>query len=1060
MLHSLRLSLLTIAALVASAFDASAQGLVINEIMSANLGEALDPSWNYGGWIELYNPSERAVSLATMTLTDHRGHSSKLTKAHGEVPAHGFRCLWFGHYDAKNFPSQIDFKLDCDGGYISLSDGSTTATATYPAAISRTSWARVADGSDSWAHCAWPTPQSSNSGASFADRQLQAPQPSHDGGWIDGAVSFSVDVPDGAELYYTTDGTVPSLSSQRASLPAHFTVESNTVYRFRAIADGFLPSPVVTRSFITRSYTKEVADEWWDGWDWGGWGGNEWGGTHQETTTFTGFALLSITADPADLYDDERGLYVDGTNGGWSYWGYANYYRDWDRPVNVEIFDAEGLPLVNQEADMSMAGGYSRMNSVKSFKLKTGKQFDGRNFFATIARGGTPTAEGGSPDEESGTPTAKANSPNKDTSDSQLSPSSAPIFPEKPYVRYKDLLVRAGGDELYDRHQDNALQTIARRSGLYIDSQAFRPVYVFFNGEYIETLLLREPSNKQYGHSNYAMDTDRMDNLEESDITGVTLVNGSWDAFGLLYDTAAEAPANAESWATICSLLDVDEYANYFALETFLANEDWPQNNIKMFRENPAEASSKAAKASAKASEAPSKAAEASANPAEAPSHWAPLQAPLPADAGRYHVVLQDLDACFHESGNTFDRMEQHTFYPYAVAGRQENILLTLFLNLMRFEEFRQRFVTAYSLMAGSVFRPDAVRDDLDALQRLFAEGYVEKATDLHSVLTSLQNKLSDTFCQKRIGYLRKWSRANINTARAITATIDAPLGATLAAPLTGPIPLPRNAFSGTLYLPLTLQAHPIVGQTFVGWQRTTGSKTQTVANEPTLQLVEDGTYTPLYSPTDDAPPLVINELSASNDIYQSPRLKRSDWIELYNLTDQPVDLAGCFISADADTPLAHQISDLPGGTIIPPHGHRILWADGQELPFKLSLPASPSDGIQPQGTVVLTAPDGAWQTLLSFPHHGSRQSVGRWPDGGQNLYIFDRPTIAGPNLLTSYARSYSTEPVLVGSPSIPASTDSKPAPGTIGTYDTAGRRVGSSTQHGVVISGGRKQTR
>ena len=31
--------------------------LVINEIMARNIDMMMDPSFNYGGWIELYNPN-------------------------------------------------------------------------------------------------------------------------------------------------------------------------------------------------------------------------------------------------------------------------------------------------------------------------------------------------------------------------------------------------------------------------------------------------------------------------------------------------------------------------------------------------------------------------------------------------------------------------------------------------------------------------------------------------------------------------------------------------------------------------------------------------------------------------------------------------------------------------------------------------------------------------------------------------------------------------------------------------------------------------------------------
>ena len=43
--------------------------LVINEIMARNIDTMIDPSFNYGGWIELYNPTESSISLNGMYIS-------------------------------------------------------------------------------------------------------------------------------------------------------------------------------------------------------------------------------------------------------------------------------------------------------------------------------------------------------------------------------------------------------------------------------------------------------------------------------------------------------------------------------------------------------------------------------------------------------------------------------------------------------------------------------------------------------------------------------------------------------------------------------------------------------------------------------------------------------------------------------------------------------------------------------------------------------------------------------------------------------------------------------
>lgn len=976
---------------------AAAQDILINEVMSANLGEVIDPSWNFGGWIELYNPSSRAVNLNGMAVRDHKDRVFPLTKSHGSVPAGGYKNVWFGHHD-KNFPAQVDFKLDCDGGTISLlattaADAAVVDVVSYPAAISRTSWSRIADGAGQWTFCPWPTPEAANPQTSAAaTRQLPAPVPSLAGGWITGTTSFTVAVDPDAELYYTTDGSCPVATSEKASKNADgtvdFSVSKNTVFRFRALPrnaeSGLLPSPVVTRSFLTRQCTKTVTV---DPWDWGGWGPGGWGETREETTTFDGFSLLSVVADPDYLYDDTIGIYVDGTNGGWSYWGSANYYQDWDRPVNVEIFDPEGVSLVNQEVDMCMSGGYSRMSDPKSFKLKSDKKFEHVNYYPLTG-----------------------------------------LFDEKPYVRSRDVLVRVGGSSMVDRHQDNVLQALVRRSGFYLNTQASRPVYVFFNGEYIETLFLREPSNKQYGASNYGMDTDFMDMLEESDITALGVASGTRDAFDALCAAARECASNDTQWARVCCMLDIDEFANYFAIETYLANQDWPQNNIKMFRENSDEI--------------------VDFNRDEDVAHG-------------FHVVLQDLDACFHETGDTFSRIDGQEYYSYASAGRQENVVLTLFFNLMKREEFRRRFVDAFCLVAGSVFEPSMVQADLSELSDNLTAGYVEKRSEAQKALSSIGMQLSASWKQKRLGYLKKWARAGLTKAKSITATIgvegmdafspSAAAASRGAAILLNGQPIPRSRFDGTLFLPVELSAPRICGRTFIGWER----NGVLISSDETVVLDSDGDYRALYAENKDndgeSAVIVVNEVSADNAIYQSARLKRSDWIELYNATDETVDIAGMYISDDIRDPYKFQIPATGDGawprpTTIAPRGHYVLWADDHELPFKLKNADN--------SCVVITAGDGSWRSVLYYHAMSDRQSVGRWPDGGEEVYRFEHPSIENSNVYTSYLRRLDFDPVVVGVQD-GAIADCHDALSHTGDkhYDALGRRVGGGTWNSVLCS-------
>jgi len=94
----------------------TAESIVINEIQSANIDMFVDPSFNYGGWVELYNPTNKAVSLNNLYVSDDATNLTKynLGRDRGIIPAKGFHVLWLDHSNDQ-FPAQIDFKLDYDG---------------------------------------------------------------------------------------------------------------------------------------------------------------------------------------------------------------------------------------------------------------------------------------------------------------------------------------------------------------------------------------------------------------------------------------------------------------------------------------------------------------------------------------------------------------------------------------------------------------------------------------------------------------------------------------------------------------------------------------------------------------------------------------------------------------------------------------------------------------------------------------------------------------------------------------------------------------------------------
>ncbi|MDO4950122.1 MAG: lamin tail domain-containing protein, partial [Bacteroidales bacterium] len=158
---------------VQATIGVQAQSLCINEIMVANVDLFVDPSYNYGGWVEVYNPTSDVLSLNNYFLrhTDAEGKvkQSKLTTGHGTVAPLGYAVLWFDHNSSDGYygsyaGTQIPFKLDADGGLLELLDskGHVVDAVCYPKCISRCSWMRQTDGDATFGWTSRATPGASN----------------------------------------------------------------------------------------------------------------------------------------------------------------------------------------------------------------------------------------------------------------------------------------------------------------------------------------------------------------------------------------------------------------------------------------------------------------------------------------------------------------------------------------------------------------------------------------------------------------------------------------------------------------------------------------------------------------------------------------------------------------------------------------------------------------------------------------------------------------------------------------------------------------------------------
>jgi len=147
---------------------------------------------------------------------------------------------------------------------------------------------------------------------------------------------------------------------------------------------------------------------------------------------------------------------------------------------------------------------------------------------------------------------------------------------------------------------------------------------------------------------------------------------------------------------------------------------------------------------------------------------------------------------------------------------------------------------------------------------------------------------------------------------------------------------------------------------------------------------------------------IVINEFMADNEqLIEDPHGEFSDWIELFNRSNFPVNLNGMSITDDPNQPDQFVFPEM----IMEPGQYLILWADGSDssandihLNFKLD-----KDGEY----IGLYDPQGETMDAYHFEEQQPDISEGRYPNGVGPFQFLNFPTPGSENILeTSISNS------------------------------------------------------
>jgi hypothetical protein len=480
--------------------------VVINEVMSANVSVLADEDDDYPDWIELYNRKNETVNLRNFGLSDDASDPFRWTFPDITIEPQGYLLIFASGKD-RDFPNlHTNFKIKSSGETITLAEPSgaiinVMSTGFISPDASR---GRPVGGSLGLYYFAEPTPGDANSTQGFLHYALP-PVITPASGIYSGGLTIEIQ-PHAADavVYYTLDGSEPDSTSYIYTTP--ITVTNTTVIRAQTFAPGYLPSMITTCSYV-----------FYD--------------NHNLT-------VLSLVTDPDNLWDDEQGIYVMGSDPGIPPWYEgANFWQDWERPAHIDFIEPDGWLGFSADVGIKMAGGWPRLYAQKSFDVYIRDKY-------------------------------------------HLDEIEYYIFPELSISVFESFKLRNSGQDWHHTMiRDAALTGLV--DNMNLDHMAYRPLITFINGEYWGIYNIREKSTADYLASHHDLDEDNLDIL----IGWATPVVGdSVDYYAMIQFIETHDMSVPENYELVKTQMDVYNYMDYQAAEIYFDNGDWPANNIKYWR--------------------------------------------------------------------------------------------------------------------------------------------------------------------------------------------------------------------------------------------------------------------------------------------------------------------------------------------------------------------------------------------------------------------------------------------------------------------------------------------
>lgn len=243
-----------------------------------------------------------------------------------------------------------------------------------------------------------------------------------------------------------------------------------------------------------------------------------------------------LSAAPDDLFGHTRGIFAKGPGYAdpYPYMG-ANYWRDWERAVHFEYLTKEGVRVLEFNAGIKVFGQYSRVNEQKSVSINMRDRYGAAEF-------------------------------------------CYPLFEDCEVNVFSELVLRNSGQDYNTAHLRDAFVSTAI-ADMEVDTQPYKPVRVYINGQYWGLYDLREKVSESYVANRFGCAEEEVDLFKGNGIV-MAGSTAAWKEL-LTYIKAHDLSVQAH-YDYVAARVDIEEVINYWITITYFGNTD--TGNIKYFR--------------------------------------------------------------------------------------------------------------------------------------------------------------------------------------------------------------------------------------------------------------------------------------------------------------------------------------------------------------------------------------------------------------------------------------------------------------------------------------------